>query len=123
MPVFKAKYNLSKGKILTSNDYEQTEVDLDNLPSKVLQDLSVGAISTKRNIRKGNILTQNDFTRRLLIPKNSYVLAILRDGGLVLQFEAKALSGGNIGETIRIKTEEGKLFNAIIVSENKVVIN
>ena len=122
VPVFKAKHNLSNGKILTSNDYERVVVSLEKLPAGLLQRITPGNLVIKQYIKEGALLSKRQFREKLLVPKNSFIIAIIRDGALSLQIEAEALSGGNKGDTIRIKTNEGKTFRAVVLSENKVVI-
>ncbi|MBE0495640.1 MAG: flagellar basal body P-ring formation protein FlgA [Campylobacterales bacterium] len=119
---FKAKHNLPNGKILTLGDIEPVRFTLESLPSLPLQEVKPDTLVVKQYVREETLLLERQFDVRLLVQRRSSVEALMQDGGLVIGVRAQALEGGNEGDTIRIRTNEGKIFNARILSKHKVII-
>ena len=120
--VFKAKHNLLNGKILSSDDYERVVIALDNLPSRaIVSDLSPN-LMMKSNIKEGQIFTENLFETKRDLSKKETIKAILKENGLTIEIEATLLEDANIGEEVKIKTEQGKILNAKIISRHEAII-
>ncbi len=119
---FKAKHNLPNGKILTLGDIEPVQFVLETLPSPPLQEMKPDTLVARQHIREGTLLLERQFDQRLLVTRRSAVEALMEDGGLVVSVRAQALEGGNEGDMIRIRTNEGRLFKAKILSKNRVII-
>ena len=57
-----------------------------------------------------------------LIKKGERVGAVLSDGALSIIVEVTALENGNLGDTIKVKNNDKKVFSAQIVSKKQVMI-
>ena len=57
-----------------------------------------------------------------LIKKGERINAVLNDGALSIIVEVMALENGNLGETIKVKNNDKKVFSAQIVSKKQVMI-
>jgi len=119
---FKAKHNLPNGKILTLSDIESVRFALESLPSMPLQEVKPDTLVVKQYVRENTLLLERQFDAKLLVQRRSSVEALIQDGALAIGVRAQALEGGNKGDTIRIRTNEGKVFQARILSKNKVII-
>jgi flagella basal body P-ring formation protein FlgA len=120
--VFKAKHNLHNDKILSTNDYEMVQVTLDKLPSEAITCSVPDKLMTKNYLRADSILTMQRFEYKKDVLRGANVRAFVRDGMLVIGTSAHVLQDGNIGDVVKIKTEEGKLLNAKLISSNKAII-
>ncbi|WP_263832927.1 flagellar basal body P-ring formation chaperone FlgA [Sulfurospirillum oryzae] len=120
--VFKAKRNLLNGKILTNDDYESFLVSLEALPIRaVINEIPQNA-TTKTVIKEGQILTDYHFDVKKTLSKKESVKALLKEEGLVIEVQATLLEDGDIGDVVKIKTDQGKTLNAKIVSAHEVII-
>ncbi|MCD8545651.1 MAG: flagella basal body P-ring formation protein FlgA [Sulfurospirillum cavolei] len=54
--------------------------------------------------------------------KKSAIKALYKDESLSIEVQATLLDDGDVGDIVRIKTEQGKILNAKIVSANEAVI-
>ena len=120
--VFKAKHKLYNDKILSKNDYEKISIKLDSLPSKVITCNMPKKLMTKNYVSANTILTMNRFKHKKDVLKGTDILAYIRDGMLVLETEATILKDANIGDIVKIKTDNGKLFRAKLISKYKAII-
>jgi len=120
--IFKAKHKLYNDKILTQNDYEKVSIKLDKLPSKIITCKMPERLITKNYISVGSVLTMNKFRYKKDVLRGTHVKAYLKDGALVLETEATVLRDANVGEIVKIKTANGKLFRAKIISNYKAII-
>ncbi|NPA73863.1 MAG: flagellar basal body P-ring formation protein FlgA [Epsilonproteobacteria bacterium] len=120
--VFKAKNNITNGKILTSKDYEKKEVDFDKIPSNILSLDKDGEIVAKTFIKKGKILTSYMVKKKTLIRKKDVVTAVIKSGALKVEFEATALNDANIGDEVRVINSDKKVFKAIAIDKGLVEI-
>jgi flagellar basal body P-ring formation protein FlgA len=122
MMVFKAKRNLLNGKILTNDDYESVWESLDALPPRVIVNEIPQNGMIKNGVKEGQILTDFHIDIKKSVSKKESVKAVLKEEGLVIEVQATLLEDGNIGDVVKIKTEQGKILNAKILSSHEVII-
>ena len=120
--VFKAKRNLHNGKILNTDDYETVIVSLDALPNRALVGELSPNIVVKGSIKEGQIFSDFNFDTKKAVHKKSMIKALLKDEGLVIEVQATLLDDANIGDIVKIKTEQGKVLNAKIISTHEAII-
>jgi len=120
--VFKAKHNLLNGKILTNDDYESVWESLDNLPTRVIVNELAQNAMIRNSVKEGQLLTDFNIDIKKAVSKQSTIRALLKEAGLVIEVQATLLEDGDIGDVVKIKTEQGKILNAKIVSPHEVII-
>ncbi len=120
--VFKAKHNLLNGKILTNDDYESVWESLDALPNRVITHEIPHNAMIKNGVKEGQILTDFHVDIKKMLSKKSSIKALLKEEGLVIEVQATLLEDGNIGDVVKIKTEQGKMLNAKILSHHEAII-
>lgn len=120
--VFKARHNLYNDKILSQNDYEKVNIKLNKLPSKVITCQMPKNLITKSYLREGTILSMQKFSHKKDALKGSRINAYIKDGMLVIGLDAQLLEDANVGDVARIKTDQGKLFKAKLVSQYEAII-
>ncbi len=120
--VFKAKRNLLNGKILTNDDYESIWMSFESVPPRaVIHDIPQNAM-VKSTIKEGQILTDYHFDVKKALSKKDTIRALLKESGLVIEVQATLIEDADIGDIVKIKTEQGKILNAKIVSLKEAVI-
>jgi len=122
IPLYKAATDIQKGRTVTTDLADYSEIPFTTLYHKPLADADFGLYAAKRHIKAGDILSFEKVARTTDIRRNEKVTAIIRDGALQLQFGAKAMQSGNIGDIIRIKKDYKKSFKARIISNTTVEV-
>lgn len=117
--VLKAKHNIPNGTILNSINTSLEEVDFKDLRAAPLDTESPSKSKTKSYIQEGSIITQAMAVEAPDIAKNDEVAMVYKEGGVVITISAKALHDAKIGETVKLKTENGKTYNAIVTDKKK----
>jgi len=120
--VFKAKHNLLNGKILTIDDYDTASVRLDELPRKVILQEMPSNFVVKNRIKEGQILTNYLFDIQRLVYKKESIKALLKEEGLIIEVSAMLLEDADLGDIVKIKTDQGKVLNAKIISSSQAII-
>ncbi len=122
LEIVKAKYNLQKDKIIDENDVSAQNVPFKNFYSKPVPKESLIGLATKRFITTGSIIFEKDVGRPPFLKKNSVAYAAMKMDGLEIDLEVIALEDGDIGETINVKTKNGKTMKAYIHKDGKLEI-
>ncbi len=122
LSIVKAKYNLQKDKIITSEDIITESIKFKNFYSKPIPESSAKGLVTKRFITVGTVLTDKDVARPSAVKKNSTLYALMRQKGLEIELEVIALQDGNIGETISVKAKNGTIMKALIKQDGRLEI-
>jgi len=120
--VFKAKHNLLNGKILTNDDYESVWESLDALPNRVITNEIPQNAVIKNGVKEGQILTDFHLDIKKMLSRKASIKALLKEEGLVIEVQATLLEDGNIGDVVKIRTEQGKILSAKILSPYEVII-
>jgi len=122
MMVFKAKRNLLNGKILTNDDYESTLMSLEGIPARAfLNEIPLNAMM-KTSIKEGQVIADYHFDVKKTLSKKDSIRALLKESGLEIEVQATLVEDADIGDVVKIKTEQGKILNAKIVSTKEAVI-
>ena len=74
----------------------------------------------RTNVKKNAILRQNMFKANHLVKKKAALKGVLKDGEVRISVELNALEAGNKGDTIKVRTRDGKVFQAVVVGKNQV---
>ena len=120
--LFKAKNNITNGKILRLNDYEKVVVNFDKIPAEIVNSKTLNGYLSRTYIKKGKIITSYMIKRKQLIRKKQTVTAVVKSGALSVEFTATALNGGDKGDEIKVMNKSGKIFRAVVVDRNLVEI-
>ena len=119
---FKARRNLQSGKILQNDDVEALLVDIDTLPSKPIVGEIPSNLIVKNSIKEGQILGGYFFETKKDVMKKDSIKVYFIDGPLVIELNAIVLDDANIGDVVKVKTDQGKVLNAKILSINEAKI-
>lgn len=121
-PVFIAKDDIPKGTRLSPEMFVKELRYSKVIPSDLLiSEEDINSMLTSTNILKGTVLRRS-LTRSVpVVLRDQEVLAIYREGNLLLEFKAKALENGEVGKIIRIRHGE-KILRAKVVGKGKVEV-
>lgn len=119
---FKAIKDLDRDTILQESDFEYEQVDFKYQQSEFVGDEFFKKAKLKRAIKKGTALSENLIEIVPDISRGDSILAILNDGLISIKFEAFALTNGSVGDIIKIKNTNNTIFNAKIISKNRVEV-
>lgn len=120
LEVLRANKDLQRGDTLGVNNYRVTFFDFDKVPMGALSKDDDLDLIARTSVRKNAILKQNMFKANHLVKKNAALKGILKDGDLRISIELNALEAGDKGDTIKVKTKDGKVLQAVIVGKNQV---
>ena len=120
--VFKAKHNMLNDKILSQNDYEVYRVKIENLPSNLISCKIEKNLITKSYIRADSLLTYNQVEIKKDVLKGALIRSYIIDGGLVIGMDTILQEDANIGDKIRVKTNQNKFLDAKLFSKTEAMI-
>ena len=118
--VLLANEDIRRGTPLSREFFTTIPIKFDNFYDRPVVDLR--NLEAKTFIVKGKILTSRMVRKIPDIHRNDEVTAEARDGGIVVDFMVRALEDGRIGEIIRVKRGDKKIFKAKVISSSKVLI-
>ena len=121
-PVFKAKHNLHNGKILTFDDYETVWLPLDDIPLRAIVEKIPQNAFVKGTLREGQILAEYHVGIKKMFSKNERIKTLFKEEGLVIEIQATLLNDADVGDVVKIRTEQGKVLSAKIISSKEAVI-
>jgi len=122
MEIIKAKYNLQKDKIISSDELLTQSAPFKNYYSRPVAKDSIVGMSSKRFIPAGSIIYEKDIQRPPLVKKNSTSYATMDMEGIEIGLEVVSLEDGNSGETINVKSKNGKIMKALVRENGSLLI-
>ncbi len=120
--VFKASHNINRGKILTYIDLKHTNEPFTRFTGMPLQRIGKSAVRLKKRLQKGKIIYEHDIEALPYVLKNKPVYVRLTNGNVHLEFQAKSLQDGKIGDMISIQKKDKTRLKAKVVGKNLVEI-
>ena len=120
LEILRANKDLSRGDILEASDYNIIFYDFDKVPLGAIEKDDDLDLVARTSVRKSTILKKNMFKANHLVKKDAKMKAVLDDGEVKMSVDVSALEAGNKGDTIKVKTKDGKVLQAIIVGKNQV---
>ena len=118
--VYKSKIKIKKGEILNGRNLKRVYVKLDKFRYFPIQDY-IG-FQAKHHINKNKIITTRDITKIDLVTRGGFVSVVLKDSDLEIDFSAKSIQNGSLGDIVLIQTSKGKKLRAKVIGKNLVQI-
>ncbi len=120
--LYKTTDAIKQGREITPDLASLQRVPFTTLYDKPVKERDFYKYAAKTNIKEDSILSLRLLKKLTDIKRNDKVTAVIKDGGLSLEFGVKALGDGNIGDIIKVKKDHKKIFKAKITSKNSVEI-
>ncbi len=118
-----AAQDIKRNKNITQADYRIIEKEVSSLRGKPLEtNGNLNKLRAKRYIKYGTVILQNMVEETPDVKRGTRITAFYRRGIVNISFNATARTSGKIGDVIKIKRDDNKLFKAKIISSNQVRI-
>ena len=122
LPAFKAKRNLQIGKIISNDDFEQVLVSIDALPAKAIIGVLPEHLIVKNHIKEGQIASEYFVDTKKDVMKKETIKAFLTQDNLAIEIEVIVQEDASIGDIVKVKTQNGKVLSAKILSQKEAMI-
>ena len=121
--VFVAVENVDKWTRLKSSDFQLMEKEVTSIRGNVVE--SIGEIIGKRAdrfIKKGDVLTSEAIEEMPVVFPEDKLDACSIVGNVKVSFFVFAKQEGTIGDVIRVRTNENKIYKAKVIDYKNVLI-
>jgi flagella basal body P-ring formation protein FlgA len=122
LPVIIATQKIGFHTPLTFKNTRIKTVAFQNFRGTPITSIGNHVYQSKFTIQSGSIILKRNIEPLYLVRRNHTVSATINDGGVHIIFSATALQSGIKGDTIKIRDDRQKQFNAIIIGPNMVQI-
>ena len=121
--VYVAIKEIEKREQINAGDFELIEKNVSSVRGKIVTSLGeiIGA-RAGRHLMKGDILTLESLEKMPVIFPGNKVLAASIVGNVQISFNAIAKQEGSIGDIIRIRTSDKKVYKAEVIDYKNVLI-
>jgi flagella basal body P-ring formation protein FlgA len=120
--LFKASHNINRGKILKPIDLVYTNEPFERLNGSILRALDESDLRVKKRLNEGRILYEEDLETVPSVLKNKTVYARMVSGNVHLEFQAKSLQDGQVGDIVLIQKSDKQRLKARVIGRNLVQI-
>jgi flagella basal body P-ring formation protein FlgA len=121
--VLVSTHNLSPGQALQDNDWKVIQTELSKLPADIIEDEN--QLKNKeivRFIRAGAPLSLNDLRSTSVIKNGDLVKLSFVGQGFTLSTNGQAMSNAAVGDTVKVRTAEGKVIQGVVLSKEEVEV-
>lgn len=114
-PAWVLTSNVAPGAVLTANDATEAEVDwaAESAPVMANPDLWVGQVAA-RQLVAGQALRQTMVRAPVLFRAGAQVKVVAQGPGYAVTSAGQALSAGAVGQTVRIRMDNGRIVSGIV---------
>ena len=120
--IYQAKRDIRRGTHLENRNCQKKSIILDRFWSMPVQDINKHQYQSKYNIRTGHTITMRNVTGLNLVKRGSQVNIFMDEGNMQIFFSAKALQNGKLGDTITVRSREGRKIKVIVTGENRTEV-
>jgi len=120
--VYKANQQIKKDRIINSNLIRKESIEFKTFYSPPIYNIKEKEIMAKQNIPKDKIITLSMVVPAPAVKKNEIVNCFIQDGAVRIEFSAKAMQNGYIGDEIMLKRVDGKSLKGVVLKKNLVEI-
>lgn len=122
-PAWVLTSNVSMGEQLTHDHAMQSEVDWAESPHSIIAmpDDWVGQTAA-RNLTAGMALRQTMVKAPQLFKPGTGVKVLAQGGGFTVTSSGKALEGGSVGQTVRVRMDNGRTVTGTVNQQGDVVV-
>lgn len=123
-PAWALAGDVPAGAVLTAADAVEVEVDWAAEPSPILADTSlwVGQVAS-RQLRAGQALRQAMLRAPQVFQAGAQVRVIAQGQGYAISAAGQAMAPGAVGQTVRVRMDNGKIVTGIVNNDGTITIN
>jgi flagella basal body P-ring formation protein FlgA len=123
-PAWVVKNPVAVGAVLTAADVVEAEVDWAEDPAAVLQDRTVWVGQTaSRSLNTGQVLRQGMVKPTQVFQAGASVRVVALGRGFQVSGDAQALSVGVVGQTARVRMDNGRVASGTVLDVRTVKID
>lgn len=123
-PAWVVKNPVAVGAVLTATDVVEAEVDWAEDPAAVLQDRTVWVGQTaSRSLNTGQVLRQGMVKPTQVFQAGASVRVVALGRGFQVSGDAQALSVGVVGQTARVRMDNGRVASGTVLDVRTVKID
>ena len=117
-------HSMSKGEVISLKDLSWIKIRQNNLRRDTITSVNqIVGMASKNSLRTNQFISPNDIQHPQLVQKGALVTMILKNGGLMLSAQGRAVEGGSIGDVIHVSnTHSNTIIEAVIDGPNHVNI-
>ncbi|MDR2639667.1 MAG: flagellar basal body P-ring formation chaperone FlgA [Helicobacteraceae bacterium] len=115
--LLQAAKQIERGTILSGENLIEVFADFDRMSSKPIDRSAFGKIAAKSRLNKGDIITDRSVVPLPDIRKNAQIMTELISNGVKISFIGVAQNDADIGELVRIKDQNKRVFTARVISK------
>lgn len=115
--------DIDRGATITAAALRLEEARLERLPRHALLNIdeAVGLMAA-RPLSAGTTLQTHHLRREALVKRGNQVTVMARGTGFSVTRKAKALDNGSLGESVRLRTEDGDRLKATVIGRNQLEV-
>lgn len=122
--VLVATQHLQRGRTLTAQDFEASELELTQLMSGYfLANTDIVGMQTTRPVRAGTVYSRNSIRNPDVVKKGEHIIIVANQVSFTVRMKGEALSDGQLGERIKVRNSSSKrTVEAIVISPGIVEV-
>lgn len=118
-----ANGNFVAGQALAEHDVRSEEIELTREPGAITSLAQISDKTLTRQLNTGQLLRQDQFRIRPMVSQGDMVQVVYSGNGFSVSTEAQALGQASSGQTLRVKTNSGKVLSGILQPGRVVAIS
>lgn len=123
-PAWMLAADVPAGAALTASDATEVEVDWAAEPSPILADPSLWAGQVAaRPLKAGQVLRQAMLRAPQVFQAGAQVRVVAQGQGYAISAAGQAMSAGAVGQTVRVRMDNGKVVSGIVNDDGTISIN
>ncbi|MFT7859704.1 MAG: flagellar basal body P-ring formation chaperone FlgA [Sulfurimonas sp.] len=119
LPVLTLRKDCDRNTELSRVNTAKNSIILEKFTAMPLQSIKNGSIELKHKMEKGSLLTERDVEPLTLIRRGELINVTLHNGSILINFSARALQNGTLGDRIFVETNKKKKVKVTVTGKNK----
>jgi flagella basal body P-ring formation protein FlgA len=120
--VLRANQYIQKGKTISDDLVDFVPIKLTNFYQIPITEHYLNRYRARTTLVEGKILTTRHVTKVTDVKRGDMLSTTLRDGGVSVTFQAKALKDAYIGDIIKVKRNHKNFFHVKVTSSTTAVV-
>jgi len=120
--VLRANQYIQAGKILTDDLVDFVTIKFTNFYQTPITAYYLNKYRARTSLVEGKILTTRHISKITDVKRGDMLITTLRDGGVIVTFQAQALKDAYIGDIIKVKRNHQSFFQVKVISSTQAVV-
>jgi flagella basal body P-ring formation protein FlgA len=120
--VLRANQYIQAGKTITDDLVDFITIRFTNFYQTPITAYHLNRFRARTSLVEGKILTTRHISKITDVKRGDMLTTTLRDGGVIVTFQAQALKDAYIGDIIKVKRHHQSFFHVKIISSTQAVV-